>query len=308
MEWILKNWATLVPIIVALLGGVGYLLKTYVFQPKKKEPVQKLEDARTQFSSEQMKSQLNPQFFTPALQKSLMELEEVKRSGKLHERLQELSGSELLIKKALMEKELEAAKLAGKLGNQRFREALEKPSIKVADAVTSLYKSPISDSTVAIGQNTINQTITNYHGVPPQKDVPPTPTALVTRMEEAKFIEIKPLPMEISAYIQMLTPFQKLQPLDVFADHNVSWRAWFDSMARFDKVVEPRLDTMITFKGYPGNTLGGVKIYCSFNIVDAPNFKLMHQGTMVGISGTIEKVNADLLAVTIKNPHFFFFD
>jgi|SRR5208283_1576964 len=48
MEWFPNNLATLVPIVVGLLGGICYLLKIQVFQPKKTKSTLKIECAKAQ--------------------------------------------------------------------------------------------------------------------------------------------------------------------------------------------------------------------------------------------------------------------
>ena len=262
MGWFLDNWKTSVPIFGVLLGGlvigIGYILKHYVFDPKKKDAASKLEDTEPQLSSEQMKSQLKPQFFTPEVRN--------------------------------MQKELEAAKLRGKLDNQRLRETSTEPAIKLSPTAKV---------------ETISQSITNW--AIPQKDAPPTKTCLVTRIRPSKFVETKPPPNEIAQYVRRLTPYQKRhEPVKIYDGIEISWRSWFITIGLpfFDNP-----DTTAFFNPYePGQMIDDLKFICHFNIADAPRFRTIHRGTPVGISGTIEEVNAGLLQVTIKNPHFFFFD
>jgi hypothetical protein len=293
MEWFLKNWATLIPIIVVLLGGIGYLLKTYVFVPKKKESAPKVEDSKPQLSSEQIKSQLKPQVFTPALVKSLMEIEAIKRSGKLHERAQELSASELLNKNVLMEKELEAAER-----REKVRKGLPstEPPIKLSPTAKVEY--------ILENGQSISQSITNW-AIP--QDAPPTTTCLVTRIKPSKFVDTKPSPNEIAQYVSRLTPYQKRhEPVKIYDGIEISWRSWFGTI---DLPHFENPDTSAFFNPYaPGQMIDDLKILCHFSIAGAPRFRTIHRGTPVGISGTIEQVNAVLLLVTIKNPHFFFFD
>ena len=259
MGWFFNNPAAWVPtLLTALVGAIGYLLKTYVFVPKKKEAGPKLEDTKPQLSSEQMKSQLKPQFFTPEVRN--------------------------------MQKELEAAKLRGKLDNQRLRETSTEPAIKLSPTAKV---------------ETISQSITNW--AIPQKDAPPTKTCLVTRIRPSKFVETKPSPNEIAQYVSRLTPYQKRhEPVKIYDGIEISWRSWFLTIGLpfFDNP-----DTTVFFNSYePGQMIDDLKFICHFNIADAPRFRTIHRGTPVGISGTIEEVNAVLLQVTIKNPHFFFFD
>jgi hypothetical protein len=130
------------------------------------------------------------------------------------------------------------------------------------------------------------------------------PMSLVTRMNSFQFVETKPLPAEIAAHIQALTPFQRLQPLDIYVGHEIRWRGWFASISRSGDFGYPA--TMVSFNASPGR--GGMTILCYFNIEDVPRFKLLHAGTVVGISGTIDSVFPDLRIITVKNTHFFFFD
>jgi hypothetical protein len=245
MGWFFNNPAAWVPtLLTALVGAIGYLLKTYVFVPKKKEAAPKLEDTKPQLSSEQMKSQLKPQFFTPEVRNM----------------------------------------------NQRLRETSTEPAIKLSPTAKV---------------ETISQSITNW--AIPQEDAPPTKTCLVTRIRPSKFVETKPSPNEIAQYVIRLTPHQKRhEPVKNYDGIEISWRSWFTTIGLpfFDNP-----DTTAFFNPYePGQMIDDLKFICHFNIADAPRFRTIHRGTPVGISGTIEEVNAVLLQVTIKKPHFFFFD